>query len=215
MKGLFLKDVYVLWKNSKFSIIIASFFLILSIVSGITNESSSIILDVFPFIFVGVLPINLLSYDESYRWESYAAAMPYTKSQLVSVKYILAFILNLSIFCLQMIATALKVFILKSSLEGEFALNIGMFLSFGILLPSFLLPIIFKFGVQKSRLIYIIFYIAVYSLFLFVKEVDVASRLSRITLRIPVMVALICAAVFVLYALSWALSVKFYRRREF
>jgi len=214
VKGLFLKDAYVLWENSKFSIFVALFFMAFSLASGIDRELETNYLAAFPFLFVGVLPINLLAYDENYRWDSYAAAMPYTKAQIVSVKYIFALVMNLSIFCVQLIATAFKAYVLRLPMAGELIFDTGMFLSFGILLPSFLLPIIFKFGVQKSRIIYIIFYVLVYGAFSLLSNID-NDHLPRITLGLPSIIALVCAVLLGLYALSWALSVKFYMRREF
>jgi len=58
-------------------------------------------------------------------------------------------------------------------------------------------------------------YIAVFSMFSIVKKIDSVPGLHRITLGLPSIIALVCAVLLGLYALSWALSVKFYKRREF
>ncbi len=218
MKGLFLKDAYVLWKNSKFILIISAVFIIASIAMGVSDFDNTVnFLSVFSFLFVGVLPMNLLSYDESYRWDSYAAAMPYTKLQLVSVKFLLAIALNLSVFCLLMVGLAVKAFIIKEFPAEELFIFSSMLLAFGFLYPSLMLPFIFKFGVQKSRLMYAFLYGVSYSLFvMFYRRLpDISGFLSRISLSAPAAIVLTCAAVFGLYALSWALSVKFYKQREF
>jgi len=218
MKGLFLKDAYVLWKNTKSVLILSVGFIIASIAMGIRDYDNTInFLSVFPFLFTGMLPLTLLSYDELYRWENYAATMPYTKRQLVSVKFLFALTLNLSIFCLLMVGLAVKAFIIKAFPAEELFMFSSMLLAFGFLFPAFMFPVVFKFGIQKSRLIYVIFYGASYSLFFILSQnlPDFSGILSRISLSAPAVIALICAVIFGLYALSWALSVKFYKQREF
>ena len=44
---------------------------------------------ILPCMFAGILPMTLLSYDERAKWDVTAGAMPVTRDQLVTAKYLL------------------------------------------------------------------------------------------------------------------------------
>lgn len=43
-------------------------------------------------LLASVIPVNLISYDEKSKWSSFSGVFPYSKQQLVSVKYLMALI---------------------------------------------------------------------------------------------------------------------------
>ena len=52
--------------------------------------SDNLFLLFYPIMMAGVVPISLISYDEKSKWNVYAGVFPYSKEELVSVKYIIA-----------------------------------------------------------------------------------------------------------------------------
>ena len=42
----------------------------------------------------GMIPVNLLAYDERSRWLEYSGTLPYTKAQIVSGKYLVGIIVQ-------------------------------------------------------------------------------------------------------------------------
>ena len=78
MKGLLLKEIFVMFKNNKLSIIIIPIFTLF----GIFNKQ---------FMFVMLIPVLLsmltlgnMTYDELSRWNSFAQCMPLERKSIVS-----------------------------------------------------------------------------------------------------------------------------------
>ena len=82
MKALLLKDGYVLYKQLKLFLLILIIFCTLP---GISATG-------FSMIYVIMLPVSTLSYDEHSKWNQLAAMMPYTPRQMVVSKYVLGYI---------------------------------------------------------------------------------------------------------------------------
>ena len=83
MKGLLLKDFYLAWRYCRILLILVVVFIALSW----AGEGSMFFL-FYPIILVSMIPVTLLGYDERDRWMGYSAALPYTRGQLVSAKYL-------------------------------------------------------------------------------------------------------------------------------
>jgi len=82
MKGLLIKDFFVISKQLK--IFIAAL-IIFSIMPGYS-------LSVFAILYSGLLPITALAYDERSKWNNLAAMMPYSMGEIVFSKYLLGYI---------------------------------------------------------------------------------------------------------------------------
>lgn len=149
MKGLILKDILNLRKTLRTTIII-----------GIAY---SVLFSTFqPAAMVGIIMILFMmqtltsfSYDDYAKWNNYALSLPITKKQLVLSKYLLSFIL--------LIVGLLSSFILTSAItmfNGTFefielgAASIACF-SVMTLMIMILLPLIYKFGSERARLMLI------------------------------------------------------------
>lgn len=146
MKGLLLKDFYVLMSQLKTMTIMLVIFCIL------IGESMSIM----AIVYATILPITAMAYDEQCKWKSLAAMMPYSKSDLILSKYILGYVL---IF----IATLFAVAVMLSSaiIKGNTINNLDLFMVLGAataanIMITINMPLIFKLGVEKSRIIVMI-----------------------------------------------------------
>ena len=85
MKGLLLKDLYMVVKYCKAYLLIAVVFLAVSLMG-----SDNLFFIFYPCLLCGMIPVNLLAYDERSRWPQYCGTLPYTKGQIVSGKYLMA-----------------------------------------------------------------------------------------------------------------------------
>ena len=81
MKGLLLKDLYMMRKYCRSYLLIAVVFIALSFAS---NQNLFFVF--YPCLLCGMIPVNLLGYDERSRWLQYSGTMPYTRAQIVSCK---------------------------------------------------------------------------------------------------------------------------------
>ncbi len=208
MKGLLLKDIYMLTKYCRSFL----FMMILFMVVGAAS-SDNLFFIIYPSIFAAMLPVTLLSYDERSKWNRYSCTLPCTGAQIVSSKYILGTVIHLAT-----VIITLLVQLAGMSIRKDFSAETLLLIACTIVaLPSFssaiALPIMFRFGTEKGRIVY--FFVigactAASIISSFVYEDKLAGRVSLS----PVFPILLVAAV-VLYAVSWKISITFYKRKEF
>ena len=199
MKGLLLKDYYMTVKCCRMLILMV---LIFAAASAVSN---SIFLTSYPFIIAGVLPVSLYAYDEKSGWCSYADAMPYSRAQQVSAKYISALVF----ICLVMLICTVGKAITGDSFIEDFSLLV-MLCGTGLLSAAFLLPFVLKFGSEKGRWAYyaVIIIACVIAATVFDTDSALGSGLG--------MTAAVCifAGCVLLFGLSWLIAIKIYEKRE-
>ena len=199
MKGLLLKDYYMTVKYCRMLILMV---LIFAAVSAVSN---SIFLISYQFIIAGVLPVSLYAYDEKSGWCSYADAMPYSRAQQVSAKYISALVF----ICLVMLICTVGKALTGDSFIEDFSLLV-MLCGTGLLSAAVLLPFVLKFGSEKGRWAYyaVIIIACVIAAAVFDTGSAVALELTGTA------AACILAGCVLLFGLSWLLSIKIYEKRE-
>ncbi len=207
MKGLLLKDLYMMKAYCKAYLLIAAVFFLISL-----SDNGNFFFAFYPCLLCGMIPVNLLAYDERSRFLQYSATLPYTKAQLVSVKYLLGLLTQVVVLTLIGVAQGVKM-----ALCGNFAFDafLSMLLSslaISTLTPAITLPFIFKYGVEKGRIAYYVmigFVCGAGVLFSEFLKTKAATALSEEWLLV-LFIAVAAAA----YALSWMASVTVYKKRE-
>lgn len=166
----------------------------------------------YPCLFCGMIPVNLLAYDERSRWMQYSGALPYTKAQIVCGKYVVGLLTQLTVLVATGAAQAVKMIMTQNFDPGDFAVLMMLMLIISALTSSVCLPFVFKLGVEKGRTAY-------YVMVGFVCGASVlASGFLGGKLAIEIQPNLILVLIAVIgigvYMLSWYLSVVFFRKRE-
>ncbi len=207
MKGLLLKDLYMMKKYCRASLLIAVAFSALSFVGD-----SNLFFVFYPCMICGMIPITLLAYDERSRWLQYSETMPYTKGQIVSGKYLIGLGTQIAMLIVTGIAQAIRMSINNTFRLNEYIVLMMLLLIIASITSSVCLPFMFKLGVEKGRIAYyfmigIVCAGSIISSTLFFKEMQAEIKLHGI---LPV----ICLVGIGIYALSWYLSIVFYKRRE-
>lgn len=146
MKGLILKDLLNLRKNLKTIIIMCLFYTLLFSTLNPTFLSGMIT------ILFAMQILTTFSYDDYSKWNMYALSLPITKKQLVLSKYILgiSFIIFGGVF--SFILTSLLSLFEGSFILGDLVASIIGSTGIMILMILILLPLIFKYGVERSRI---------------------------------------------------------------
>ena len=146
MKGLILKDLLNLRKNLKTIIIMCLFYTLLFSTLNPTFLSGMIT------ILFAMQILTTFSYDDYSKWNMYALSLPITKKQLVLSKYILgiSFIIFGGVF--SFILTSLLSLFKGSFILGDLIASIIGSTGIMILMILILLPLIFKYGVERSRI---------------------------------------------------------------
>ena len=146
MKGLILKDLLNLRENLITIIIMCLFYTLLFSTLNPTFLSGMIT------ILFAMQILTTFSYDDYSKWNMYALSLPITKKQLVLSKYILgiSFIIFGGVF--SFILTSLLSLFKGSFILGDLVASIIGSTGIMILMILILLPLIFKYGVERSRI---------------------------------------------------------------
>lgn len=207
MKALLLKDFYMMKKYCKLFLLMELVFVVLSLI-----PDGNMFFLYYPVVFGGMLPVSLLTHDEKNKWDAYCGTLPYTKAQLVSVKYLIGLIIQLIFLAISGITHAVKL-----NLEGNFHFNeyllmMAMLLILACIASAGCFPFLFKYGVEKGGIAY----------FLMIGIVSAGSGVAaailddgiqgKIGFGTPIILTMV--VVIALYALSWYLSIRFYEKRE-
>lgn len=218
MKSLILKDWYLATKNCWAYIIVIVPFLAISLFA----DTPILFTFSFPVLLTSVTSINIITYDEKCRWQNYSLSMPYTRKQIVASKYIMAAILSCSLSLLGGITQIVSCFINGNA--GEISALYLMFticvlILIGIVSPCLIFPFIFKMGVEKGKILYVIimgFIGFIMGFFMNVmtddEMIEMVSDLSEKDILISI--AVILASDVVIYFGSWALSSHAYGKRD-
>ena len=204
MKGLLLKGWYMTVKYCRSYLLITFVFILVSVFSG----SDPLFFLLYPMLLAGMVPVTLLSYDERSRWNVFSGALPYSKAQLVSAKYIATLVLLGGSAVATLAALSIRMVRLGEVDLLELLGMTGLLLSAGLFVPALLLPIIFRFGVEKGRMAYyiVIGLVCAVVVFIGMAFLDLPQTLS---LEIPAIAAL--SAAICVFAVSWLLAVRLYK----
>ena len=205
MRGLLIKDFYMVLKYYRMVFLVIAVFSIAAVFSD-----NNVFFIVYPMIFAGISSLNLIAYDEKNKWDTYCISLPISRSTIVSSKYIGTFIFITAVWIVSAVSQMIKVFMTKGS-WNEYFILIFMLLAVGLAAPVIVLPIIFKLGIERGRIVY---YFA--SGAYFAAAAIVMSAGTAFKLRVPeqwiVYIGLAFAAA--AYAVSWMVSIKIYNKRE-
>lgn len=207
MKGLLLKDWYQVRASMKTLYLTVAVVLVIWVFSA----SSAYIFPVsYVAIFLGILPVNLLTYDQSAGWVEYGRTLPVSKKTLVAEKYLIG------LFCAAAAIVIGGLFVAVIPLrtgttpgEGALSLLAGSVCAI-LLINGISLPLLYRFGAEKARLIYILTFAGLGALLGGSGAVLDELKQSGPVLLPGWLPVLLLAAVLVLYAVSWRVSVAWY-----
>lgn len=214
MKGLLLKDLLNLKKTIKTMLIIG-------IVYSIFFST------VQPMAFTGILTLlfsmqslSSFSYDEYAKWDSYALTFPISRKDLVLSKYILFLTFPIIGSVLSIILSIIiGLFNQTLIIEEIFASAMGFLFSMEILF-LIILPLIFKFGIERGRIMITMVTFSIFRiLILGMKLIEALNppffSLEQIYALTPIIpwIALVIVAL-IAYA-SYQLSIRIVEKKEY
>ena len=202
MSGLLYKDLINLKQQGKLYLLIIGVWLAVSYVQHDVSFFGGMMA-----VFGALITMTSCAYDEKSGWDKYALAMPVGRRALVWSKYALALLMLVSGLALYTVLSAACRVDMAEYLEQMFA-----FLSVGCWMISLILPLIFRFGVEKGRVsIMIAFFCPVV---IIGAAGNLPPELSRIFVS-EAFVRTLQVLGFLLLPLSAALSMRIYRKKEF
>lgn len=204
MKGLLLKDFYLIEKYCKSLFIIVFLFMLVSILPG-----ANPFFMFYCCLMGGLISSTLMSLDERSKWNVYFGTLPYTKAQYVSEKYIVSLIFQLAVLVCDAILLGVK-------MSGNDTFPFGMYMEMLAVLAAFslfasgsILPLLFALGVEKGRMINMV-------LIVLASTISIAWTVIKeeYQMQIGMSIWLILLVVVALFLLSWRLSIHLYQKKE-
>lgn len=204
MKGLIIKDILNLRAQMKVYIML----LVMWFVIGMMIKDAGFFTNIM-VMFAIVIPVSSLAYDEKTRWDSFAVTMPISRRDIVTAKYIFS--------CCAMGAIALITFIGTVTIIRHMiyaaAETIISALPVGLVINAVLIPMIYKFGMEKGRIIFISAILAATGILVFVFKNGYAGVLGQIS---PVVFGLLLwGAALIFTVISMFISYSIYENKDF
>lgn len=185
MSAMLLKDFYILKSTGKSYLGLIALFTGLA-VAGIYDVS--FVSAVFVMLLV-MMPATAFAYDEQAGWNKYAVATPAGRAGVVRGKYLFSLLLLVGALLLNL-TLYFGIAILRpdgSMLRENISVCI-MVISTGLAMVDVLLPLIFRFGSQKSRVMLMIVVGVLVALGVAAKTIvgDVSGSVGLLVIVFPV-----------------------------
>lgn len=203
MKAMIIKDMLCLRYQAKSVLLVLLVWLVISL-----TTASGLFFCALSIIYVIILPMATLSYDERAHWDSRALTMPVTRVQMVLSRYAVALLLGLGMLLLGAVVT------LFTDGVGSLPLCLAFFMA-GVFLLSLGMPLMLKLGVEKARILVALCYLLPFGLMLLAEQLgaDVEGFLKG--LAGAKAAATGAALVLLALCLSVLISIGIYRKKEF
>ena len=208
MKGLLLKEWYQARKAFWIFYLIATLFIAMAL-----SPFANAFFLYYPCLLMGLIPMSLQQMDEVSKWEAFCGTLPCSRAQVVSAKYLMGLFGQVSFLVLTLASQGIAWVIRDCFSWAELG---GLAVSIAVcagLLPILTLPLVFKFGAVKGKVVQLIVLGAVVGIAVtlsFSTKALLLDFFSRFRFLFPCVLGVIV----ILYALSWLLSIRFYKKRD-
>lgn len=201
MTGLLYKEFYMIKAQIKIWLVI----FVVIFLYNMTMKSDSILHMLTPM--VGIMTcLSSFSYDRMFRCEEYIAAMPVSRKKIVMSKYTFFILLSLGTTLL----TLLGFLALGYPLGETTAASLGI-LGATIALQMIMIPLIYKWGPEKARILFLVICFSPYLLSIFLKDrfSNISDQFLLDILKVSPLILLI------LFAISYFISARIYSKKDF
>ena len=219
IKGLIIKDFQTM-KSYKTTIL---FMIVIFIVCSFSNNNLTNFLPIFMPLCFEMIAISSFSYDNLAKTDKYILTFPINKKDMVKARYIYILLFTLFGSLLGLVLTILiqciKIgnMIDKDILSNTLAIIFGS-LSAIIFLQAFQIPIMYKFGAEKGRIIQMIMIVALMiGISLIVTTLMNFFNISLDSFIIMLknyLIVILSISVIIIYILSFIISYKIYDKKE-
>ena len=214
MKALLLTDLYQTWINCKFYLLFVAVAAVITVATGGSDEGNmGSFMSVYSMVMCSMMGMSLVQLDEASHWNVYAQALPATRRDQVSSKYVVTLI------CFGVVLALFAVIFVILALLGRMSWvmaggQLAILAVVGLLAPAFSMPAMFRWCSNKGRVIFLAVIVAVgFGAGALFSTVSFDS-VSLPHIPVPVLIALLALIPAALFAGSWFLAVRWYEKRE-
>ena len=206
MRGLLLKDWYLIIRYCRSFFLLDAVFIAVSLVAP-----ENVYFMTFPCLFSAMIPVTLFSYDEREKWLNYSAVLPASRALQVSAKYLLGLAAVCAVLAVNALAQSAATLLLPDRSGTRFLPMLLTASALALLLPGIMLPLMYRFGAEKARIVYAVLVGVLCALSFVLMQRDEAPGATGTA---PLAPALLLPGALALYGVSWLVSIALYRRRE-
>lgn len=151
MRGLLYKDLLAVAKHYRTYFLLCMIFMAAS-----WFDPENLFYTLYPCILIGSIVVGLIALDESSKWNMTCGFLPFTQEMLVGVKYLVGLILAASFFLVTVGGQLVRMLLLGDLVWEKLVTLCVLVVSAALMMPGLMLPFIYKFGVEKGRLAYLL-----------------------------------------------------------
>ncbi|EGT3663573.1 TPA: ABC-2 transporter permease, partial [Clostridioides difficile] len=207
MKGLILKDLLNLKGNIKFILLfIIMFGFMSSLGDGNVNNFIGVII-----VLCTTMIVSTFSYDDLNKWDSYVLTMPINRNDIVLSKYLTMLIFSFIGVLVSLIVSVTIGYFKNTLILNETLLINALILSISVCFGSLILPLIYKFGTERARLLMILcFLVPTLALLVFKSILENISSPISIEIILNTLVYSLPFVAILLFVISYFISSKIY-----
>ena len=208
MLGLIVKDFLISKRYTRTMLLLLAFY---SIFGFLQKDGGAYLLFMTPLFFV-MMTITTFAYDNAAKWDAYALSMPVLRNDMVFSKYAATLIFSFAGTLLSVIFTTIIYLIKGEVLSQELIFGALGALGAALLLISILLPLIYKFGVEKARLMMIAVFVVPTILGMVIAQTGFKPDIDDNTVKIMIILSLF--VVIALLGISYLASCRIFAKKE-
>lgn len=211
MKGLILKDLLNLKGNIKFILLfIIMFGFMSSLGDGNVNNFIGVII-----VLCTTMIVSTFSYDDLNKWDSYVLTMPINRNDIVLSKYLTMLIFSFIGVLVSLIVSVTIGYFKNTLILNETLIINALILSISVCFGSLILPLIYKFGTERARLLMILcFLVPTLALLVFKSILENISSPISIEIILNTLVYSLPFVAILLFVISYFISSKIYSKKE-
>lgn len=209
MKGLIIKDLLMIKGNLKHILFLYILFFALTLQGSFDLSFILVMVSVMLF-------MSTFSYDEYNKWDAYAITLPNGRNNIVKSKYVSTIIIIVVSTLITLMLSIIVGFI-KNNLDLEITISTMLGSCFAlVVLVGVLYPIIFKFGIEKGRIILFVvaFAVAIIAKILF-DNLSINIPVELLTFLENYFVLIISTLSIFIILVSYKISKLIYLKKEF
>lgn len=177
---------------------------------GIALKSASFIYMITSLIGI-MSTLTIFTYDKMYRCDEYIAAMPVSREKIVLSKYLFLLLLDIAVTAAAVVISFLFSLLMGfSESKGDMLMAMASVFGVTILLQELLLPLIYRLGAEKGRIVFMILAVSPFLLITILKQQNITLDVELMMTAAKLMPIILVAGAF----LSYYISVSVYRRKD-
>lgn len=204
MKGLLLKDFI----NQKGQLKIYLFILVFWVIIAFTNKGTNMMPMFFTMLAL-MSTINAVAYDDRGKFNSYSVCMPISKFEIVFTKYIYNFIVT--VVCIGF--SFLVYYIISGDIVENLLTCLAAF-SASLIFTAIFLPIIFKLGLEKARIAFMLVALIPIIAVLVLPNINIGVA-EPTDAQVTTAICFLPVAALAISFISVSISEKIYKNKEF